>query len=292
VRHDPPPPKRPLLRYHGGKWKLAPWLISFMPPHRIYVEPFAGAGSVLLRKPRSHGEVLNDMDGEVVNVFRVLRDPAKAGELRRRLELTPFAREEFKDAYTPASDDIDAAVKMIVRAFMGYGSASMTRMHVTGFRSNSNRSGTIPAADWANWPAEVPAFVRRLRGVVIENRDFEQVIRQHDSPGTLFYVDPPYITSTRSSLSLKNGNRGHYYRHDMIDEDHRRMAAALHQVEGMVVLSGYPCEIYDAQLFPDWTRHETKHMADGARPRVEVVWLNEACRQAIEEARSQGLLLA
>lgn len=276
--------KRPVLRYHGGKWKLAPWLISHFPPHRIYVEPFGGGASVLMRKPRSYGEVYNDLDHEVVNVFRVLQDPVRAEALRRRLELTPFARGEFKRAYESASDDVDAAAKMIVRAFMGFGSAAMTRMHITGFRSNSSRAGTTPAQDWSTWPDNVPAFVARLKGVVIENRQALIVMAQHDSPDTLHYVDPPYVQSTRSSLSSKNGNRGHYYRHDMNDQEHETLAKFLHGLTGMVVISGYQSGLY-ADLLKDWERRERTHMADGARPRQEVIWLNHAAANAQQQMR-------
>ena len=276
--------KRPIMRYHGGKWKLAPWIISHFPPHRIYVEPFGGGASVLMRKPRSYGEVYNDLDHEVVNVFRVLQDPVRAEALRRRLDLTPFARVEFKRSYESATNDVDAAAKMIVRAFMGFGSASMTRMHITGFRSNSHRSGTTPAQDWANWPDNVPAFVKRLKGVVIENRQALIVMAQHDSPDTLHYVDPPYVQSTRSSLSNKNGNRGHYYRHDMTDEEHEALAAFLHGVTGMVVISGYRSGLYEA-LFKDWESREREHMADGARRRREIVWMNHAAATAQSQMR-------
>jgi DNA adenine methylase len=243
-------------------------------------------------KPRCHGEVYNDRDEDVVNVFRVLRDPASAAELRRRLELTPFARAEFKAAYSAPVDDIDRALKMIVRAFMGFGSASMTRMHVTGFRFNANRSGTTPATDWANWPTAIAAMVTRLRGVVIENKDFASVIADHDGARTLIYADPPYVQDTRASLKNKNGNRGHYYRHDMTDDDHRRLAGILHDVDGMVVLSGYAGDLYDRELYPDWARHERLHMADGARPRKEVIWINPACAAALERSRSQQRLIA
>lgn len=237
-----------------------------------------------MRKPRSYGEVYNDLDHEVVNVFRVLQDPVRAEALRRRLDLTPFARVEFKRSYEPVTDDVDAAAKMIVRAFMGFGSASMTRMHITGFRSNSNRSGTTPAQDWASWPDNVPAFVTRLKGVVIENRQALIVMAQHDSPETLHYVDPPYVQSTRTSLANKNGNRGHYYRHDMTDQEHEVLAEFLHGVTGMVVISGYRSGLYET-LFNDWEFREREHMADGARRRREVIWLNHAAAKAQQQMR-------
>jgi len=273
------PPTRPLLRYHGGKWILAPWIISFFPAHRIYVEPFGGAASVLLRKERSYAEVYNDLDGEVVNLFRVVRDREIAKELERMLRLTPFARDEFMMAYCRSPDPLQRAHSIIVRAFMGFGSASMTRTHQTGFRADSNRSGTTPAHDWANWPDQIKAITSRLQGVVIENKSAIDVIAQHDRPETLYYVDPPYPHETRSAISR---SRTHLYKHEMTDEDHIMLGAQLNNLEGMVVLSGYPCDLYDNVLYKDWHRYERQAMADGARPRTEVLWLNDAAAKAIK----------
>lgn len=276
--------ERPMLRYHGGKWKLAPWLISHFPPHRIYVEAFAGAASVLIRKPRTYGEIFNDLDSEVVNVFRVLQEPSTAAALERRLILTPFARDEFRRSYEEPIDNVDRAAKMIIRSFMGFGSASMTRMHITGFRSSASRCGSTPAQDWAKWPESIQVFTDRFQGVCVENRDAIAVMAQHDSPSTLHYVDPPYVTSTRSSLRNKNGNRGHYYRHDMTDTDHERLAEFLRTVAGMVVVSGYDCPLY-RKLFDGWIVAEKDHMADGARPRREIIWMNSTCATAQRQER-------
>jgi len=280
-------PKRPILRYHGGKWRLAPWIIGFFPPHRVYVEPFAGAASVLMLKPRVAAECLNDLDDGIVSVFRLLRDSAKATELRRRLELTPYARSELNDAYLPPFDEIDAVRKTIVKAFMGHGSDTITRGYRTGFRCKNSEARSLPAADWRTWPQEIPAFVDRLQGVAIESRSAVEVIERLDSPGTLFYVDPPYVYSTRTAARGRHG-----YKYEMTDQDHADLATCLHDVDGMVVLSGYPCELYDRSLYPDWLRHERSHMADGARPRTEVVWLNPACARAIGVSRSQLRLIA
>lgn len=180
-------PQRPLLRYHGGKWRLAPWIVSHFPKHRTYVEPFGGGASVLLRKARSYAEVYNELDGEIVNVFRVTRDQGE--QLQRALELTPFAREEFDLSYQPTDDPIEQARRTIVRSFQGFGSASITG-EVSGFRSNSNRSYTTPAHDWRNYPDKLVALIERMRGVVIENRDAVRCMQHHDSDDTLHYVDP------------------------------------------------------------------------------------------------------
>lgn len=271
---------RPVLRYHGGKWKLGEWIIGHMPPHRIYVEPFGGAASVLMRKPRAYAEVYNDRWCTVVNVFRVLRDPAQACRLAQALELTPYARDEFFDAYHDESDDeIERARKAILRSFAGFGSAATNCEYITGFRANTKRKGTTPAQDWRDYPSRLPAFVQRLQGVVIENRDAIDVIAQHDSPETLFYVDPPYPHDTRS---MRRGNAA--YAVEMSDADHERLAGALHAVLGMVMISSYPGTLYD-RLYADWQRIERETHADGARDRIEVLYLNAACAGAQRQQR-------
>lgn len=279
---------RPVIRYFGGKWKIAPWIITHFPPHRVYVEPFGGAGSVLLRKPRSYAEVYNDRDDEIVNVFRVLRDATKAARLREQLELTPFARTEFKRAYkTRPADDVEAAANMIVRAYMGFGSASMTSKHQTGFRANSHRSGTTAAHDWSNYPDVIPAFVDRLRGVVIENKDAMAVMEQQDSQATLHYVDPPYVHDTRSSLKYRRPETRHFYKHEMTDDDHRQLLDFLQTLTGMVIVSGYASKIYETAL-AGWTRKEFSTHADGARPRIEVLWMNGPATQASRQSTLFG----
>ena len=262
------PLRRPVLRWHGGKWKLAPWVISHMPPHRFYVEPFGGAASVLLRKPRSHAEVYNDLDDEVVNLFRVLRG-SKAGELIEALRLTPFASSEFQNAYLPTEDEVERARRTVVKSFQGFGSNAIHRK--SGFRSNYNRSGTTPARDWMNYPDALPAIIERLRGVTVTCRDACEVMAAHDTPETLHYVDPPYHPKTR--------DKGGDYAHEMDANQHRALLSFLCGLKGKVILSGYPLPEYDDEL-PGWLRVDRKALADGARERVEVLWMNfDAPRQ-------------
>src|ERR1041385_959981 len=118
-------PTRPVLRYFGGKWMLAPWIIEHFPAHRTYVEPFGGGASVLMRKPRSFGEVYNDIDGEIVNVFRMIQREHRA--LQALLAATPFARDEFDLAYVPTDDPLEQARRTIVRSFMGFSAVSVSR---------------------------------------------------------------------------------------------------------------------------------------------------------------------
>ena len=280
-------PERPILRYHGGKWLLAPWVLSHFPPHRVYVEAFGGAASVLLQKPRSCAEVYGDLDGEIVSLFRVLRDPELALRLRELLELTPYARSEFAESYRPDGDPVEQARRTLARSFMGFGTVAASGRK-TGFRSNVTRSGSTPASDWAGFPNCIAAFVDRLRGVVLENRTAADVIRQFDGEETLHYVDPPYPHSTRT-LTAKWDR---IYRHEMSDEDHRSLAVLLHDLQGMVVLSGYPCDLYDMELFSEWERFERKHLADRAVPRIEVLWLNAAASEGLVRSRQQERLFA
>jgi DNA adenine methylase len=196
-----PAPTRPMLRYHGGKWALAPWIISHFPPHQIYVEPFGGAASVLLQKPRCYAEIYNDLDGEIVSLFRVARDRGR--ELQQLIELTPYSRAEFHDSFVASDDPLEQARRTVMRSYMGFG-GNLTRANRdqtpqrTGFRDYSKKNRqSIPAGDWRNWPGALPLIIDRLRGVIIENRPAARVMAEHDTPETLHYVDPPYVHSTR-----------------------------------------------------------------------------------------------
>lgn len=235
------------MRYHGGKWRVAPWIVSHFPEHRAYVEPYGGGASVLLRKRRSFAEVYNDVDGEVVNLFQVLRHPEKSLLLLGAVTLTPFARAEFEASLEGHPDPVERAR-----------------------RANSRRRGSVPAHDWARLPGALAGVVERLRGVVIEARPALQVLTAHDSPQTLHYVDPPYLGEARSDR--RRGHRS--YRHDMAGEvEHRELAAALRGLAGAVVVSGYPHQLYE-ELYAGWHRAEKATHADGARKAVEVLWMN------------------
>lgn len=245
---------------------MAPWIISNLPPHKVYVEPFGGAGSVLIRKPRSYAEVYNDLDGEIVNLFRVLQVPRFAQELERRLILTPFARKEFDLAYETSLDTIEGARRLIIRAYMGFGSdGHNVELSKTGFRANSNKSGSTPAHDWNNFPKQISRFCERLAGVVIENRNALEVMAQQDGPETLHFLDPPYVHDTRGSK--------HSYKFEMTNEDHERLLDFIQGLAGMVVLCGYENDLYKRL---GWREIRRESYADGAKERTEVLWLNAA----------------
>lgn len=255
--------RRPVLRYFGGKYLLAPWIISHFPDHRVYVEPFGGAASVLMRKTPSKVEVWNDLDDSVYHLFKLLRDGG-GGYLYDALRLTPYSRREFELSVVPHPDPVEAARRLIVRSFMGFGGDAVGNDR-TGFRSCSNQSNRAPALDWINYPDAIQGFIKRLQGVVIENKNAIEVIDQHDSDTTLHYVDPPYHPEARTKRQR--------YKHEMFDHD--ELLAKLPALKGKVILSGYHCPTYDRWATQHgWRSVERAARADGAKKTTEVLWLN------------------
>jgi DNA adenine methylase len=258
---------RPILRWFGGKFLLAPWIISHFPKHRIYVEPFGGAASVLMQKERTYAEVYNDLDDSVYSLFKVMSRLETCQDLRLQLEQTPFSRREFVLAHDYHPDPVESARRLIIRSFMGFGSDSAADFEKkTGFRNNSSRSGTTPAHDWVNYAKELPKFMARLKGVVIENRDAIELIKQLDHKDALFYCDPPYPHDTRS---VKHG-----YRFEMVNHDHESLLKTLMDIDGAAVVSGYANPMYD-KILKGWKRVEKGSYADGAKKRIEVLWINK-----------------
>lgn len=231
---------------------------------------------MLLRKPRAPCEILNDIDEEVVSFFRVVRDPVTAEELARRVEFTPYARAEFEDwCYGQSIDTVDAAHRLVVRSHMAMSSKGIWQK--SGFDTRVNADGYISRVQSLRRAPEVIRDVcARLVGVVIEREDGVKLIERHDRPDALFYCDPPYLKAARASQ---------IYKYDMSDAGHQRLADVLVKVAGMVVLSGYPSELYE-HLFRGWKRFERGHWADGGKARTEVLWLNPAAANALEARKA------
>jgi DNA adenine methylase len=278
-----------VLRYHGGKFRLAEWIMSFFPQHTCYVEPFGGAAGVLLQKERAYAEVYNDLDGAMVNFFRVLRDPEARARLIETIVCTPYARVEFDQAWEPTDDRIEEARRLAIRAQMGFGSAGATK-GTTGFRIDTKREYGTAQHLWAQYPSAIAAAGQRMTGVLIENRPAIEVMRQHDAPTTLHFVDPPYMHSTRVMQAGKAG----YYRHEMTDADHAALLECVLELEGFVVLSGYRSDLYNHTL-KNWAKYETAARISAGRGtalRMEVVWINPACARALELEDEQPRLFA
>jgi len=268
--------KHPIFTYFGGKWQIAPWILSFIPAHKIYVEPFGGGGSILLRKPRSHVEVYNDLDQEIVNVFQVFRD--YPNELIRALDLTPYARDEYYLACEPmeSNDPVERARRAIVRSHFSFGSTGLFYGAYPGFRTGDVDRFTTFAEGWDKYANSLLSVVDRLKGVTIENKDAMGLFPVWDTPETVFYVDPPYLLSTRSQRYKK------IYNYEMTEEQHKSLLDKLLVLSGMVIVSGYESELYDSML-SGWERHTRKVLAGGGttsslsdRERTEVLWIKHS----------------
>lgn len=264
------PVEKAMLYWQGGKWLLGEWIASWFPAHDVYVEPFGGAASVLLRKEPCRSEVYNDLDTEVVNLVRVLRSDAMLDDLSWGLRLTKYAREEFEEAYGSGRfpNLIEASRRLVVRSFMGQGNSGAMRPKKAGFRAMTDATW----ARWCGYPDRLPGIAARLRGVEVENGEAIPLMLRRDGPGTLFYVDPPYLRETRRDYR--------YYGHEMTTEQHVELLRTLRRLDGMVVLSGYPSALYDG-LLAGWSRRETTTHTFGGRERVECVWLNPACARRL-----------
>lgn len=250
-----------LVRYHGGKVRLAERIVGLFPPHETYVEPFGGGAAVLLAKPRAKLEVYNDLDEDMLALFRVLRE--RPDDLAGAIALTPFAREEHQKAYEETTDDLERARRVLIRSHFGHGSSGIHR--ATGFRAAGLRAGSLPVHGWMTMPETIRVAAERMRGVVIERRPAVQVMQAHDGAKTVHYVDPPYLPETR--------DKGRDYRHEMTVSDHEEMLRVVRDMRGSVVLSGYASALYDEALH-DWRRIEIKTRADRAAERTEVLWCN------------------
>jgi DNA adenine methylase len=257
--------------WYGGKFSHLDWLLPLLLPCRHYCEPFAGSAAVLLNRPPALVETYNDLDGEVVNFFRVLRDEPDV--LARAIGLTPFSREEFALACTldPNLPPLERARRFYVRARQvrtGLNqTASLGRWANCKNTSRAGMSGVI--SRWLGGVEMLPQIAERLLRVQIENRPACDVIRLYDSPETLFYCDPPYVHETRGDAKA--------YRYEMTDEQHAELAETLNSVCGRVAISNYDCALFD-RLYraPKWKiitgPRRTNHSTKGKR--AEILWVN------------------
>lgn len=268
------------IKWHGGKAYLADWIIGHFPPHTHYVEPFFGGGSVLFAKPPEwvdgHSEVVGDLNGELTNFWDVLRDDRLFARFQRAVRATPCSEGEFRLAkFTLESrslmDPVDRAVAFFVvnrqsRQGLGKDFATLAK---TRTRRGMNE---LPSA-WLSAIEGLPAFHARLQRVVILDRPALKVIETQDGPDTLFYLDPPYLHSTRSTV-------GEYRDCEMSTEQHRALLETLGSIVGRFILSGYPSALYDGIAeHCGWRRvsREIDNKASGSKvkeKKVECLWMN------------------
>ncbi|WP_207955810.1 DNA adenine methylase [Rubrobacter marinus] len=269
----------PVLKYPGAKWRLADWIIAHMPRHEVYVEPFFGSGAVFFRKDPCRLETINDAYGDVVNLFRVLRD--SPDELARLVELTPWSREEYELSYDREESlgPVERARRFLVRTWQGHGSAA--DQYKNGWRvvRASEKAPThVPYRQWRdNLPPRIAAAAARLKGAQIESRPAVEVIGGFRRPEVLVYADPPYVSST---MERRKGRK--VYEHEMTDEEHEELLAVLAEHPGSVLLSGYDHPIYRRMEGEhDWVRASKRALAEKGQVRTEVLWINPVAAKAL-----------
>ncbi len=250
-----------ILNYPGAKWGMAQQIVSMMPSHRSYLEPYFGSGAVLFNKPPSAIETVNDIDGDITNFFKVLQE--QSDRLIETVSLTPYSRDVFDDAHeNRGTDDFDRAYRFAIRSRMGHGFKTYQK---TGFKIDVYaRERSYCVNTWNRMPEQIREAALRLKSVQIENRPALELIKKFNYDNVLIYADPPYLLNTRG---------GKQYRHEMKEQDHLDLLAALQEHKGYVILSGYPSEMYDREL-RRWYRITKKSYNQNSDPRTEVLWCN------------------
>ena len=255
---------KPVLKYPGSKWRIADQIVRMIPEHRTYCEPFFGSGAVLFTKERSNIETVNDMDGDVVNLFDWIRkDPERLAE---EIYWIPYSRTVYERAWAAQHTETDSfqrAVDFYIRLMMGHG-FRITGEKVGWKNDVQGREAAYAANGWCKVPGIIQRAAERLRGVQIENRPALELIDRFNYPNVLIYADPPYLLGTR---------HGKQYRHEMTDADHRDLLDALKAHRGPVLLSGYESRLYNDAL-KGWHRDEATAQAQTATKRREVLWMN------------------
>ncbi len=248
-----------ILKYAGGKWRIAPWIISHFPPHKVYCEPFFGSGAVFFTKTACRIETVNDIDGNIVNLFRVCREAPE--DLARALEFTPWSREEFMNCLEATDDPVERARRTVVRYHQSYATCNHS---LKSWRNAQTPSGPRCADVWNRIPEIVLNVCGRLKQAQIENIDAIELIKRYDSTEALLYLDPPY------PLKLREKNM---YKHEMTDARHEELLRAVLKSKAKIVLSSYDNELYNETL-KDWYTAEKRTIAQAGQRRTEKIYMN------------------
>lgn len=250
-----------VLKYPGAKNRIADWICSYIPKHDVYVELYGGSFAVFFNKVPARIETLNDLDGNVFNYFRVLREHPE--ELAAQLKLTPFSRDEYYNAciYDESDSDIEKARKFAVRCWQGFGCSNLYR---NGFRSSQQKNSPHTTKEWRNLPERLINASERLLNAQIENLPAVELLHRYNTADVLMYIDPPYLHGTR---------KNYLYKHEMTDEQHEELLSLIKDHPGRIILSGYDNDLYNSYL-PEWNKRHKKTQAEAGISRTETLWLN------------------
>ena len=254
---------RTLLRYPGSKHRIAPWIIGQMPKHHSYLEPYAGGIAVLLNKEPSRIETINDLDDDVINLYKVIREHRE--ELIQQIVFTTYARAEYDNAFPDNHEElseVERAKNFLIRSGMGHGFRLCEKC---GWKKDVYaREAAYAVRYWNDLPEVITSVAQRLKMVQIEHKPAVELIKSFNHSNVLIYADPPYMLSTRNRKQ---------YRHEMTDQDHIELLETLLLHTGPVMLSGYESDLYNEYL-KGWRKISTPARAENSLPRTEVLWMN------------------
>ena len=255
-----------ILKYPGAKWRIAKWIIDHFPEHKVYCEPFFGSGAIFFNKEPAIIETVNDINNDIVNLFKVCRE--HAAELAALIYLTPDARAEFNDCYERSTDNIEQARRTLVRYWQSFGTCNSS---VNSWR-NSQTSGSprIPQ-QWDQLPEIIISTLDRLKSVQIENYNAIELIKRYNSSETLLYIDPPYLQSLRKHNMYKN---------EMTDNQHIELLNVLKESKSKIIISAYDNEMYNTEL-ADWQTDELPTTAQMGIKRTEKIYFNYSLQMSM-----------
>lgn len=255
-----------VIKYPGSKWNIAPQLVKLIPEHHSYVEPFFGSGAVLFNKPVSDIETVNDLDSDVVNLFRCIQKDSE--RLARLVMTTPFSREEYKRQFdgctsTLYASNFQRAAGFLIKCWQGHG--FRTNGYKVGWKNDVvGREKAYALWNWYRLPDWIIDITERLRKVQIENRPALEVIERFNYTQVFMYLDPPYMLGTRS---------GKQYMHEMTDAEHEELLQMITQSRAKIMISGYETDMYNDYL-SGWEKRQFSSCAEHGKPRIETVWMN------------------
>lgn len=257
-----------VIKYPGSKWNMASTIVSLMPEHKSYLEPYFGSGAVLFTKPISPIETINDVDDEVVNLFQVIRDYPYM--LAKAISNTPYAEAEYEKAFEYEDcNQVEKARRFLVRSLQSHGFSISRKV---GWKIDvQGRERSYALKHWNDLPDIILQATERLKQVQIANTDAIDLIKRFDHENVFMYLDPPYMIEARSSKRPQ-------YRHEMTEQDHVRLLETIAGSKAKIMISGYQTELYDEAL-KDWNRYEYDTTAEMGLPRKEIIWTNYGERQ-------------
>lgn len=249
-----------ILKYPGAKWRVADWILSYIPKHKVYCEPFFGSGAVFFKKRPSYIETINDIDENIVNLFEVCREYPE--ELASKIQMTPFSRKEFENCYDlTVADKVERARRTLVRYHQSFGTSNSSKK---SWKNVQTYGGPRTATMWNYLPDTILECCKRLKDAQIECIDAIKLCERYNSPDTFIYCDPPYLQSLRK----KN-----MYHHEMTEQQHIELLEVLLASESKVIISGYESELYDSML-RDWHKEKKSTTAQMGLHRTETLWMN------------------